>query len=165
MSCVVLPLNLKLICLTSTTVTGCSSGLGQALAKYVREAGYNVVATARNVASLAYLPDDPKILKLRLDVTSREGISAALDAVVKKFGRLDVLVNNAGLPAMGEAEGFPEDSARTLMETNFWGAATLTRESIPILRDVNPQPGGVIVQVSSLSGTVAFGGAPFYHAR
>jgi NAD(P)-dependent dehydrogenase (short-subunit alcohol dehydrogenase family) len=115
--------------------------------------------------SLNYLPGDAKVLKLRLDVTSQQDITACLDAVVERFGRLDVLVNNAAIPALGEAEGFPEDLARALMETNFWGAATMTRESIRILRDVNPQPGGTIVQVTSIGGNVAMGGAPFYHAR
>ncbi|KAH8653522.1 hypothetical protein BX600DRAFT_440588 [Xylariales sp. PMI_506] len=146
-------------------ITGCSSGLGQALAKHVHDLGFSVIATARDVSSLSYLPDGPKVLKLRLDVSSSESISSALEFAVKRFGRLDVLVNNAGFGSMGESEGYSEDIARELFETNFWGAAHMMQASIPIFRDINaPGKGGVIVQVSSIGGCVAFPGSSFYHA-
>ncbi|TVY80532.1 putative oxidoreductase [Lachnellula suecica] len=129
-------------------VTGCSSGgLGSSIAKHVHNAGHNIVATARNADSLQYLPDGPKILKLELDVTSQDSIAAAIKATVKRFGRLDVLINNAGYGAMAELEGFPEDDARKQMETLFWGPMRLTRESIRVFREVNPAgQGGTILQ-------------------
>lgn len=83
-------------------ITGCSAGLGQSIARHVYAAGHSIVATARNVNSLDYLPDGPKVLKLSLDVTSRESITAAVNSTVKRFGRLDVVVNNAGYGVMGE---------------------------------------------------------------
>jgi len=148
-------------------ITGCSAGgLGASIAKHVHQLGHNVVATARNIHSLDYLPEDPKVLKLSLDVTSQESITAAVNSAVKHFGRLDVVINNAGYGSMGELEGFPEDEARKQMETNFWGPVLLTRESIRMFREVNaPGQGGTIVQVSSMGGYLAYQGNSFYHAR
>jgi NAD(P)-dependent dehydrogenase (short-subunit alcohol dehydrogenase family) len=148
-------------------ITGCSAGgLGSSIAKYVHEQGHNVVATARNVASLHYLPDGPKVLKLSLDVTSQDSITAAVNSAVKRFGRLDVVINNAGYGAMSELEGFPEDETRKQMETNFWGPMHLTRESIRVFREVNaPGQGGTIIQVSSMGGYLGYPGNSMYHAR
>lgn len=147
-------------------MTGCSKGLGQAFAKHIYDLGHNVVATARDIESLDYLPDGPKVLKLSLDVTSHSSISSALAAVVERFGKLDVLINNAGFGSMGEAEAYPEDLARELVETNFWGAVHVTQAVIPVFRDVNaPGQGGTIIQISSIGGYLAFPGNSFYHAR
>jgi NAD(P)-dependent dehydrogenase (short-subunit alcohol dehydrogenase family) len=146
-------------------VTGCSTGLGQAIASHVHNAGHRIVATARNINSLNYLPDGPHVLKLSLDVTSNDSVTSAIDATVKQFGRIDVVVNNAGYGSMGELEGFPEEDARLQLETNFWGAVNVTRASLRAFREVNaPGQGGTIVQVSSLGGYVAFEGSSFYHA-
>ena len=147
-------------------VTGCSTGLGESIAKYVYGAGHSIVATARNVDSLNYLPDGPKILKLSLDVTSQDSITATIKATVKRFGRLDVVINNAGYGVTSELEGFPEDEARKQLETMFWGPARLTKESIRVFREVNaPGQGGTIVQITSIGGYLAFQGNAFYHAR
>jgi NAD(P)-dependent dehydrogenase (short-subunit alcohol dehydrogenase family) len=147
-------------------VTGCSTGLGKSIAERIHSAGHSIVATARNINSLSYLPDGPKILKLSLDVTSQDSINACIAATVKRFERLDVVINNAGYGAMGELEGFPEDEARKQMETMFWGPVHLTKESIRIFREVNaPGQGGTIIQVSSIGGYLGFQGNCFYHAR
>jgi NAD(P)-dependent dehydrogenase (short-subunit alcohol dehydrogenase family) len=147
-------------------VTGCSTGLGQAIATHVYNAGHNIVATARNLSSLSYLPDGPKVLKLRLDVTSSDSITSAIDAAVEKFGRLDVVINNAGYAAMTESEGFPEEEARMQLETNFWGPVAVTNASLRVFREVNAQgQGGTIVQISSIGGYLAYQGSSFYHAR
>jgi NAD(P)-dependent dehydrogenase (short-subunit alcohol dehydrogenase family) len=147
-------------------VTGSSAGLGESFSKQIYSIGHNIVATARNVNSLSYLPNnDPRVLKFSLDVTSQKSISAAIDATIKRFGRLDVLINNAGYGSMGEAEGFPEDEARTQFETNFWGPVRLTQECIRVFREVNrPGQGGTIIQVSSMGGYLGYEGNSFYHA-
>ncbi|TAQ87779.1 hypothetical protein B7494_g3882 [Chlorociboria aeruginascens] len=146
-------------------VTGCSSGLGKSIAKYVYNAGHNIVATARNVDSLQYLPDGPKVLKLSLDVTSLDNITEAINATVKRFGHLNVTINNAGGGSACELEGFPIQEARKCMETMFWGPVHLTKESIRVFREVNtPGQGGTIIQVSSIGGYFAAPGNSFYHA-
>ncbi|PLB47992.1 NAD(P)-binding protein [Aspergillus steynii IBT 23096] len=146
-------------------VTGCSSGLGKALTSSIHAAGHRIVATARNADSLSYLPDGPNILKLSLDVTSREAITQSLSAAVDKFGRIDVVINNAGYALIGDTEAIPESDARLQMETLFWGPVFLTQEAVGIMRDRNPRGhGGTIVQISSIGGMLTFPGSAFYHA-
>ena len=147
-------------------VTGCSTGIGAALAKHAHQRGDAVIATARNPKSLSYLPDQPDVLKLALDVTSVEAVTTAITTAVKKFGRLDIIVNSAGFAVQGDTEAVPEASARAQVETNFWGAANVTKAALPILRDTNPPgKGGLIVQVSSMGGRIGMAGHGFYHAR
>ncbi|KAG0652446.1 putative oxidoreductase [Hyphodiscus hymeniophilus] len=146
-------------------VTGCSTGIGKCFANHIYNAGHNIVATARNIDSLSYLPDGPKVLKLALDVCSEASIDAAFEAIVKRFNRLDIIINNAGFGSTGEAEGFPEEEARLQMETNFWGAVRITQKGIQTFREVNaPGQGGVVVQISSIAGYATFPGHSFYHA-
>ncbi|KAL1965847.1 hypothetical protein VTN77DRAFT_5168 [Rasamsonia byssochlamydoides] len=146
-------------------VTGCSSGLGRSFAKTIHDAGHRVVATARNVDSLSYLPDGPNVLKLRLDVTSKEAITTSIAAAVEKFGRIDVVINNAGYGLVGDTEAIPEADARQQLETNFWGPVRITQEVLRIFREVNPRgQGGTIVQISTVGGWVTFPGNAFYHA-
>lgn len=150
------------------SVTGCSSGIGAAICSYAASQKQRVVATARNVSTLDYLADSASTLKLSLDVTSVAARTAALEAAVARFGRIDVLVNNAGYGLTGDTEALSEAEMRTLLETNFWAALYLTREAVRIFREVNPQHGGTVggtvVQVSSLGGRVGFPGAALYHA-
>jgi NADP-dependent 3-hydroxy acid dehydrogenase YdfG len=148
-------------------ITGCSSGLGQHLSKVLEQTNkYRVVATARRISALSYLPDNsPNILKLELDVTSQASITAAIAAAVEKFGRIDVLVNNAGYGLMGDAEGITDAEARDIMETNFWGCVNMTKVILRVFREVNPAGnGGVVVQVSSFGGFIGLPGSTFYHA-
>jgi NAD(P)-dependent dehydrogenase (short-subunit alcohol dehydrogenase family) len=147
-------------------VTGCSSGLGAAFVSRIAKAGHRVVATARKTSTLSYLEDGPNILKLKLDVTSPTDISSVVAATVERFGRIDVLINNAGYGLMGDFESIPDASARSEMETNFWGPINLTREVLRVFREVNPAGlGGTVVQVSSMGGYIGFQGNVFYHAR
>jgi NAD(P)-dependent dehydrogenase (short-subunit alcohol dehydrogenase family) len=147
-------------------VTGCSTGLGRTFAEHIHNAGHTIVATARNTSSLSYLPNEPRVLKLGLDVTSTVSITSAFDAAAKQFGRVDVVINNAGYGSMGEIEGFPEEDARLQMETNFWGPLHITQAAIKVFRDINPPgEGGTIVQVSSIGGFLAYQGNGMYHAR
>uniref|UniRef100_A0A093Y0C1 Putative oxidoreductase n=1 Tax=Talaromyces marneffei PM1 TaxID=1077442 RepID=A0A093Y0C1_TALMA len=154
--------------LTDETVTGCSSGLGKSIAQAVYNLGHNVVATARNTAALSYLPDDSsRVLKLKVDVTSKDSIINAVNATVEKYGRLDVAINNAGYALMGDSEGIPEEDARVEVETLFWGPVFLMQEAVRVFREVNNPRyniGGTIVNITSMGGTITVGGNSFYHA-
>ncbi|OAP64609.1 hypothetical protein AYL99_00581 [Fonsecaea erecta] len=146
-------------------ITGCSSGLGKALAEYAYKAGSAVVATARKPDTLSYLPDSPNVLKLRLDVTSKDEVAEVIQATVDKFGHLDVVVNNAGYGVIGDTEVLPDADARAQLETNFWGAVNVTKAALPILREVNPPgKGGLFMQISSVGGRICLAGSAYYHA-
>ncbi|KAI5924906.1 NAD(P)-binding protein [Camillea tinctor] len=152
-------------------ITGCSSGIGQALAHLVAETPKNrIVATARKLSSLSGFPagSEDRVLKLEVDVTLRASIDAALDAALAKFGRIDVVVNNAGYTLEGDTEAAGDAEARALLDTNFWGMVDVTKRALGIMRDENPksggQQGGVILNVSSVGGWSGFAGGAFYHA-
>jgi NAD(P)-dependent dehydrogenase (short-subunit alcohol dehydrogenase family) len=89
----------------------------------------------------------------------------ALSTGLSTFKHIDVLVNNAGYGILGDTETIPDDAARKVLETNFWGPVNLTKEAVRIFREVNGPKGGIIVQVSTMGGVVAFGGQSFYHSR
>ncbi|KAH6675381.1 short-chain dehydrogenase, partial [Plectosphaerella plurivora] len=149
------------------TVSGCSSGIGQALAQHIAKTSNRVVATARNPAALSETPDSDNVLKLQLDVTSIPSIDAAIKATLDKWGRIDIVVNNAGYSVAGEAEGTGDAEARAMMDTNFWGMVDISKRAIGIMRDENPktgQQGGVIFQISSVGGWGGFPAQSFYHA-
>jgi NADP-dependent 3-hydroxy acid dehydrogenase YdfG len=147
-------------------VTGCSSGLGAGFAKHIVSSGHSLVATARKISSLSYLPDNPKILKLVLDVTSIPSIKKAFSVTIEKFGLVDVVINNAGYGLMGDTEGATDGIARKQLDTNFWGVVDVSREAVRIFRDANPVgSGGLVVQVTSLGGWVGVASGAFYHAR
>ncbi|KAL8668514.1 MAG: hypothetical protein Q9168_006861 [Polycauliona sp. 1 TL-2023] len=150
------------------SVTGCSSGIGQALAQLVAQSPTaRIVATARNISTLDIIPSSPRVLKLQLDVTSIPSITSALRTTMDKFGRVDVVVNNAGYTLAGDTEGAEDGESRAVMDTNFWGMVDVTKQALGIMRDENPktgQQGGVIVNVSSMGGWSGFPGQAFYHA-
>ncbi|KAF1958659.1 retinol dehydrogenase 8 [Byssothecium circinans] len=149
-------------------VTGCSTGIGYALCEYLTtNTTSRVVATARNPTALNSLPTGPNITKLALDVTSDVSIQAALAVILEKYGRIDVVVNNAGFGIRGDTETTELSHARAVMDANFWGAARITQLVLPILREQNPKTGaigGLIIQVTSMGGRVAFPANTFYHA-
>jgi NAD(P)-dependent dehydrogenase (short-subunit alcohol dehydrogenase family) len=132
-------------------ITGASSGLGRALAAAVLERGERVVATARDRDSVDELvqrhPD--RALAARLDVTDVEQARAAFGAAIAAFGRVDVVVNNAGYGLFGALEELGDNELRDQFETNVFGALNVTRAALPHLRSGR---GGHIVQVSSLEG-------------
>jgi NAD(P)-dependent dehydrogenase (short-subunit alcohol dehydrogenase family) len=144
-------------------ITGASSGFGRAFADHALKQGHNVVATARRLSSLddivAKAPG--RALALALDVASTNDAQAAVDAAVTRFGRIDVLINNAGYGVVGAFEETPDDELRMLMETNFFGAMNVTRAALPILR---AQRSGAIVNISSLGGQLSFAGFSAYSA-
>jgi NAD(P)-dependent dehydrogenase (short-subunit alcohol dehydrogenase family) len=138
-------------------VTGSTSGFGRALLHAVRARGDRVVATARRPERLADL-EGGDLLALELDVTREEAIEPALDAAVARFGRIDVLVNNAGIGFVGALEEMSIAELRSVMETMFFAPAALTRAVVPRMR---AQGSGAIVQISSQGGQTT---APGYSA-
>jgi NAD(P)-dependent dehydrogenase (short-subunit alcohol dehydrogenase family) len=122
------------------------------------------------VSNLSYLPPgSPNILTLSLDVTSKESISRAVAAALAEFGRIDVVVNNAGYFLFGDTENIPESAARKQMETNFFGSVNVTLEALRVFREANIENGGrrggLIIQISSSSGFVGLTGSAYYNAR
>jgi NAD(P)-dependent dehydrogenase (short-subunit alcohol dehydrogenase family) len=137
-------------------ITGCSTGIGLATARHLASRGDRVYATARNPEAAARLVEArdavANIRTLALDVTDDASVQAAARTVLDAEGRIDVLVNNAGIGAFGTFEFVDEAVARATFETNFWGVMRVTRAVLPAMR---AQRSGVIVNVSSVAGRVA----------
>jgi NAD(P)-dependent dehydrogenase (short-subunit alcohol dehydrogenase family) len=138
-------------------ITGSTSGFGRALVDEVRSRGERVVATARRPDALSDLEGDD-VLTVGLDVTREEQIEPALDAATERFGRIDVLVNNAGVGFVGALEEMSLTDLREVMETMFFAPAALTRAVLPRMRE---QRSGALVQISSMGGQIT---APGYSA-
>ncbi|MFF5662670.1 SDR family NAD(P)-dependent oxidoreductase [Streptomyces griseofuscus] len=138
-------------------ITGSSRGFGRALVDAVLAAGDLVVATARRPEALAadLAEYGERVLPLALDVTSPDAARAAVEAAVARFGRIDVLVNNAGYANVSPIETTEDADFRAQFETNFWGVYHVTRAALPVLRR---QGAGTVVQFSSIGGRV--GGSP-----
>lgn len=135
-------------------VTGTSTGIGRAAARRFAAAGYRVVSAMRNPAAAAPFAEagGTPIRVQTLDVTDAASIAAAMDEIAATEGRVDVLVNNAGLSNACPAETYPEDEHRALFETNYWGPVRLTQAVLPGMRE---RGRGAIVNVSSILGRVA----------
>jgi len=129
-------------------VTGCSTGIGRALARELQAAGHRPFATARRPESIADLAE-AGIETLRLDVCDAESIGAAVEAIMERAGRLDVLVNNAGVNTFGPIVETPIDKIRSLFETNVLGLLAVTQAVFPRMAD---QRSGRIVNVGSVVG-------------
>src|SRR5215471_9613538 len=138
-------------------ITGSSRGFGRALVQAALDSGDSVVATPRRPEQLAEFTEryGDRVLPLALDVTDPGAVRAAISRGVEQFGRLDVVVNNAGYANLAPIETGDEEDFRFQFETNFWGVYNVSRAVIPQLR---AQQGGVIVQFSSVGGRV--GGSP-----
>ena len=144
-------------------ITGASKGFGREWAEAALERGDRVAATARRPETLEALVDKygDTVLALKLDVTDRDAGRAAVEQAAQHFGRLDVVVNNAGYGQFGAVEELSEDDARAQIETNLFGALWVTQAVLPILR---AQGSGHILQVSSIGGISAFPNIGMYHA-
>ncbi|MBM2614251.1 SDR family NAD(P)-dependent oxidoreductase [Actinoplanes sp. LDG1-06] len=144
-------------------ITGTSSGFGRLWAEAALERGDRVAATARDTTKLKDLVErfGESVLPLELDVTDREGVFGAVEHAVQRFGRLDVVVNNAGYGHFGMVEELTERELRQQMETNFFGAVWVTQAALPFLRR---QGGGHLLQVTSEGGVRAYPGIGAYHA-
>jgi NAD(P)-dependent dehydrogenase (short-subunit alcohol dehydrogenase family) len=146
-------------------ITGSSRGLGRALAEAVLDKGHKLVATARNPAQLADLAEryGDQVRTVALDVTDEQAANSAINAAFEAFGRLDVLVNNAGYGNVGPIEDTRLADFRAQIETNLFGVINVTKATIPLMRE---QRSGHILQLSSIGGRVgALGRAPYSAAK
>ncbi len=144
-------------------ITGTSRGFGREWAIAALDRGDRVAATARDTAALDGLVSTygDAVLPLALDVTDRAACFAAVQTAHERFGRLDVVVNNAGYGQFGMVEELSEAESRDQIETNLFGALWVTQAALPFLRE---QGSGHIVQVSSIGGISAFPTVGIYHA-
>ena len=144
-------------------ITGCSTGFGREIARFALSKGYKVAVTARKTEDIQDIINEyPNTsLPVQLDVTDKQNVKDAVSQVIDKFGRIDVLVNNAGIGYFGALEESEEEEVRRMFEINFWGLTNMTREVLPFMR---AQKGGHIVNISSIGGLVGFPALSFYHA-
>jgi NAD(P)-dependent dehydrogenase (short-subunit alcohol dehydrogenase family) len=144
-------------------LTGSSRGLGRAIADAVLDAGHQLVATARNPESLddlvAVQPE--QVLALALDVTDPTAAEAAVAAGRERFGRIDVVVNNAGYADLAAIEDVDPDAFRAQIDTNLFGVVNVTKAALPVLHE---QGGGHVIQVSSIGGRLATPGLAAYQS-
>lgn len=142
-------------------ITGCSTGIGRGLAQVCSEAGDRVFATMRNPSMAGDLADLDGVTVLPLDVTSDESVSTCVDEILRSEGRIDVLVNNAGIDTLGAIEDISFDRLRAIMETNFFGALKVTRAALPTMR---AQKSGTILMVTSMGAVFTSYGEGTYVA-
>ncbi|MGH2937621.1 MAG: SDR family oxidoreductase [Solirubrobacterales bacterium] len=144
-------------------ITGCSKGFGRIWAEAALERGDKVAATARDASTLEALAEryGDSVLTMALDVQDHDADFAAVKQAREAFGRLDVVVNNAGYGLFGAIEEVSQEEARDQLETNLFGALWVTQAALPIMRE---QGSGHIIQVSSIGGVTTFPEVGLYHA-
>ncbi|MGI4982836.1 MAG: oxidoreductase [Janthinobacterium lividum] len=144
-------------------ITGCSTGFGREVANQVLARGWRVVITARDKASVAELAQDApeRALALSLDVTDGAQIAAAVQAAQERFGRIDVLLNNAGYGYQASIEEGEEAEIRAQFDANVFGLFAMTRAVLPVMR---AQRSGHVLNVTSVAGLVGFPGSGYYAA-
>jgi NAD(P)-dependent dehydrogenase (short-subunit alcohol dehydrogenase family) len=144
-------------------ITGCSTGLGRALAAHVLDRGWRAAVTARDPRAVTDIVDahGDRALALPLDVTDPAQVSAAVERAEETFGRIDVLVNNAGYGYLAAIEEGEDTEVRALFETNVHGAVAVAKAVLPGMR---ARRAGHLVSISSVGGLAAFGATGYYHA-
>lgn len=144
-------------------ITGATRGLGRAFTQAALDAGDRVVGAARSIELLDDLAaaHPGRLVTVRVDVTDRAAVFAAVEQAVAAFGRLDVVVNNAGTVAAGAVEEFTEAEARAHMDVNFFGPLWVSQAVLPHLR---AQGSGHLVQISSIGGIAAHASSGMYNA-
>lgn len=144
-------------------ITGCSTGFGRELAKHVLKSGHKAVVASRKTEDVADIvaayPDTA--IAVKLDVTNTDEIQSSVKEATKKFGQIDVLVNNAGIGYFGAIEESEDDEVRRMFEINFWGLANMTKAVLPGMRK---QRSGHIVNIASIGGLVGFPAVGYYNA-
>lgn len=142
-------------------ITGCSTGFGRELARLLLRTGRRVVVTARNPATLDEFAEDQNALIAALDVTVPEQIADVVKRAEARFGRIDVLVNNAGYGYLSAIEEGEDAEVRAMFETNVFGLASMARAVLPGMR---ARRSGHIVNLSSVGGLIGFPGVGYYNA-
>ena len=144
-------------------ITGCSSGFGRELAKLILQRGWKAVITARNIDQVKDIAEgyENTALVLPLDVNKKEQVSSAVAKAEETFGRIDVLVNNAGYGYFSSIEEGEEEKIRSQFETNVFGLVNMIQAVLPGMRK---QRHGHIINFSSIGGLVGFMATGFYHA-
>ena len=142
-------------------ITGCSTGFGNALARHLLDAGYPTVATARRSEDLESLSEFANALILKLDVTDPAQVAAAVRAALDRFGRIDVLVNNAGIGYFAAVEESEEEEVRRMFEVNVFGLGRMIQAVLPGMRE---RRRGTVVNLSSLAGINPFPALGWYCA-
>ena len=137
------------------------------MTRCVLASGDIVVATLSKPSTLASLASQygpNRLVTVAVDVTVQSDIAGAFTTAAEQFGRVDVVVSNAGVSVLGEVEGTPDDPARSMFEVNFWGAAHISQEAVRFFRDENVPCGGHLVQNSAGTGMIGFPILSFYAA-
>ena len=144
-------------------ITGCSTGFGRELAKLVLQRGWRAVVTARDMSAVADIAEGhaDRALVMPLDVTRHEQVEAAVAEAQQKFGRIDVLVNNAGYGYLAAIEEGEDEAVRSMFETNVFGLVDTTKTVLPGMRS---QGSGLVVNISSIGGLASFAATGYYHA-
>jgi hypothetical protein len=142
-------------------ITGCSTGFGRELVGQLLGNGQHVVATARKPAALDEFASHPGAMVAELDVTVPAQVSAVVGMAEARFGRVDVLVNNAGYGYLAAIEEGEEDEIRAMFETNVFGLVNMTKAVLPGMRS---RRSGHIVNISSMGGLIGFPGIGYYNA-
>lgn len=140
-------------------VTGSNRGLGRAFATEALSRGDRVVAGARHVDAADPFYDNDEVLGVELDVTRQDQVEAAVAAAIERFGRIDVLANNAGFGMSGAFEEATDAELRNLFDTDFFGLVDVTKAVLPHMRE---QRSGMILNVSSQGGLMGFTGSSAY---
>lgn len=141
-------------------ITGASSGIGEATAKHFQAKGWNVVATMRTPDGAAELAKLDNVQVARLDVTDPASIEDAVKVGLGRFGKIDVLLNNAGYGAYGPLEAFSMDRIRRQFDTNVIGLLEVTKVVLPLMRE---DRAGTIINISSIGGQMTFPLGTLYH--
>lgn len=143
-------------------ITGCSTGFGRELAKLTLAQGYRVGVASRNTDDVKDIVENypETAIALKLDVTKLDEIKTSVAQVKEKFGRVDVLVNNAGIGYFGAVEESEDDQVRRMFEINYFGLANMTTEVLPIMR---AQRSGHIINIASIGGLVGFPAVGHYN--
>jgi NAD(P)-dependent dehydrogenase (short-subunit alcohol dehydrogenase family) len=144
-------------------ITGCSTGFGRDLAIEVLKNGYIAIVTARRLQDIEDIVKDypGKSLALELDVTNPDQIKNVVEKSIKSFGRIDVLVNNAGIGYFAAIEESEDEEVREMFEINFFGLAKMTQHVLPFMR---ARKSGHIINIASIGGLVGFPSVGFYNA-
>jgi NADP-dependent 3-hydroxy acid dehydrogenase YdfG len=137
-------------------ITGVSSGFGKQTSEYLAQKGFKVYGVSRKP-----IDHDPKVTIINLDITDQQCVRNAIDTVIQKEGRIDVLINNAGMHTGGSIEDAPYEDIKLQMETNFWGFVHTIKAVLPTMRK---QGKGTIINISSIGGIMGLPFQGFYSA-